>query len=315
MVIVLTDKPRRRAMNSPEVARRMVLWAIELSEFDVQYCHHMAIKWQVIADFITKFMNIEGQGVGEVPPWSIHTDRSSTRQVGRVGVVLCSPKGDEVECMVRFDFPTTNNEAEYEAFIVGLDLAKAAGAVNVVVYCDSQVVTSQVKGNYECKGERMKKYLEQVKNRVNNLQAKFFQIPGEENKHADCFAEATSVEHMLIPNQVHEIESKGDWTMPITYYLMDGVLLDDKEAARKLGVQATRFVLIKDVLYKRGFSRSYLRCLILEEADYVMQEVHEGVYGNHSRSRSLVHKLMRVGYYWLTMQKDAIAYVKACDEC
>ena len=62
--------------------------------------------------------------------------------------------------MVRLDFPTTNNEAEYEALVVGLDLAKAAGATNVVIYYDSQVVTSQVNGNYECKGERMKKYLE-----------------------------------------------------------------------------------------------------------------------------------------------------------
>ena len=62
--------------------------------------------------------------------------------------------------MVRFDFPMTNNEAEYEAFIAGLDLAKAAEVANVVVYCDSQVVTSQVKGDYECKDERMKKYLE-----------------------------------------------------------------------------------------------------------------------------------------------------------
>ena len=154
-----------------------------------------------------------------------------------------------------------------------------------------------------------------MKNPVNNLQAKFFQIPREKNEHADRLAEAASVEHMLIPNQVHEVESKGDWAMPITSYLMDGVLPDDKEAARKLKVQATRFVLIKDVLYKKGFSRSYLRCLILEEADYVMREAHEGVCGNHSRSRSLVHKLMRMGYYWLTMQKDAIAYVKACDEC
>ena len=46
-----------------------------------------------------------------------------------------------------------------------------------------------------------------------------------------------------------------------------------------------------------------------------MQKVHEGVYGNHSKSRSLVHKLIRVGYYWPTVQKDAIAYVKACDKC
>ena len=67
-------------------------------------------------------------------------------------------------------------------------------------------------------------------------------------------------------------------------YLKDGMLLDGKEAARKLKVQATRFVLIKDILYKRGFSRPYLRCLGLDEADYVMREVHEGIYGNHSGS-------------------------------
>ena len=60
-------------------------------------------------------------------------------------------------------FPTTNNEVEYKALIAGLDLAKVARATDVVVYCDSQVVTSQVNGDYECKGEQMKKYLEQVK--------------------------------------------------------------------------------------------------------------------------------------------------------
>ena len=73
--------------------------------------------------------------------------------------------------------------------------------------------------------------------------------------------------------------------------------------------------MIKDVLYKRGFSYPYLRCLGIEEADYVMREVHEGIYGNHSRLRSLVHKLVRAGYYWPTMQKDAEAYVKTCDKC
>ena len=68
---------------------------------------------------------------------------------------------------------------------------------------------------------------------------------------------------------------------------------NEKEATRKLKVQATRFVLIKDILYKRGFSRPYLRCLCTEEADYVMREVHEGIFGNHSESRSLVHSLYK----------------------
>ena len=114
---------------------------------------------------------------------------------------------------------------------------------------------------------------------------------------------------------MQEIGSKSNWTTTIASYLKDGVLPDEKEAARKLMVQVARFVLIKDVLYKRGFSHPYLRCLGNEEADYVMREVHEGICGNHSWLRSLVYKLMRAGYYWPTMQADAEAYVKACDKC
>jgi len=72
----------------------------------------------------------------------------------------------------------------------------------VVVYCDSQVVTSQVNGDYECKGEPMKKYLEQVRKRTSHLKAKFVQIPREENKQADRLAKAVSAEHMLVNNQV-----------------------------------------------------------------------------------------------------------------
>ena len=97
---------------------------------------------------------------------------------------------------------------------------------------------------------------------------------------------------LIDPRNVQEICSDSSWTAPLVSYLRDGVLPDGKEAARKLKVQAARFVLIKDVLYKRGFSRPYLRCLGMEEANYDMREVHEGIYGNHSGSRSLVHKLV-----------------------
>ena len=105
---------------------------------------------------------------------------------------------------------------------------------------------------------------------------------------------------LIDSSDVQEIGSESNWTTTIASYLKDGVLPDKKEAARKLKVRAARFVLIKDVLYKRGFSRPYLRCLGNEEADYVIREVH---------------KLVRAGYYWPTMQVDTKAYVKACDKC
>ena len=114
---------------------------------------------------------------------------------------------------------------------------------------------------------------------------------------------------------MQEINVEENWTTPLIAYLRSGILPDEKDAARKLKVRASQFVLIRDVLYKRGFSQPYLRCLSHEEADYVMREVHEGICGNHSGAWSLIHKLIRAGYYWPTMLKDAQAYVKACDKC
>ena len=104
--------------------------------------------------------------------------------------------------MIRLDFPTTNNEVEYEALVAGLDLAKAAEAMSVVIYYDSQVITNQVNGDYKCKGERMKRYLDQVKRRVDDLKAKIIQILKGENEQADCLAKAVLAEHMITHGNV-----------------------------------------------------------------------------------------------------------------
>ena len=153
----------------------------------------------------------------------------------------------------------------------------------------------------------MKKYLEQVRKRVDDLQAKIVQIPKRENEQADRLAKAISAEHMITLNNVlsfvqlsllidsvnvQEIAPEDNWITQLVSYLKNCVLPDAKEAAKKLKIQATQFVLIKDVLYKRGFSRPYLRCLGPEEVDYVIREIHEGISRNHSGSRLLVHKLI-----------------------
>lgn len=89
----------------------------------------------------------------------------------------------------------------------------------------------------------------------------------------------------VIPNRV-------DRMAPIVSYLKKGTLLENHTASRRMKVRASRFVLIGDVLYKRGFSHPYLRCLVLDEAGYVMREVHKGVCGNHAKARSLDQKLI-----------------------
>ena len=100
------------------------------------------------------------------------------------------------------DFPTTNNETEYEALVAGLDFAKTSSPENMIVHCNSQVITSQINGDYECRNERMKNYLDEVKNWIGSLEVKFVQIPREENECADRLAKAASAEFMSAPKQV-----------------------------------------------------------------------------------------------------------------
>ena len=141
-------------------------------------------------------------------------------------------------------------------------------------------------------GRKDETILESSKKKGRRLAGKVIQIPRGENEQADRLAKAVSVEHMVThgnvlsfvqlsslieSSEVQEIGIESNWTTAITSYLKDGLLPNEKEAARKVKVRATRFVLIKDVLYKRGFSRLYLRCLGNEKASYVMREVHEGI--------------------------------------
>ncbi|XP_050249261.1 uncharacterized protein LOC126696598 [Quercus robur] len=193
---------------------------------------------------------------------------------------------------------------------------------------DSQLIMGQVNGTYEAKEERMKKYLGRVMRLVKRFEkADFVQIPREENVEADTIAKEASADESLeksdevqyMPSidvqEVQQVDNRESWMTPIVSYLKDGRLPEEKDEARKVRVRSARYVLMNEVLYKRGFSQPYLRCLTPDEANYVLREVHEGACGNHSGARSLVHKVVRAGYYWPHMQADAKAYVKVCDQC
>ena len=136
------------------------------------------------------------------------------------------------------------------------------------------MVISQVNGMCEAKEEWMKKYLDKVKQCIKSFATtQFQQISREDNVEANVLTKTASADEMVsdqikvqyIPSidipEVHQIDGVANWTTPIVSYLKDGLLLEDKEEAKKLKVKAMRFVLMDEVLYNRGFSQPYLRCL------------------------------------------------------
>ncbi|XP_065621915.1 uncharacterized protein LOC136064288 [Quercus suber] len=321
VINVMTDHPLKKAMNKLEAAGRLIQWAVELSEFDIKYQPRHAIKAQALADFIAEFtLDCDDVGEKESIKWVVYVDGSSTQHAGGVGVVLQSPEGDKLKHRVRLQYQTTNNEAEYEALLKGIELAKSVEAESLLVLGDSQLIIGQVNGVFEAKEERMRKYLNRVMHLVKKFEeVNFVQIPREENMEADALAKEASASEVVdevdeiqyMPSidilEVQQVEGRTSWITPIVSCLKDGRLPEEKDKARKLRVRAARYVLMDEILYKRGFSQPYLRCLAPDEANYIIREIHEGACGNHSGARSLVHKIVCAGYYWPSMQADARA--------
>jgi ribonuclease HI len=105
-----------------------------------------------------------------VSRWTAHTYGSSTKNAGGIGIILKSPEGDIIKQVVRLQYTTTNNEAEYEALLTGLKMAKILGANVLDIHCDSQLVVGQVNGDYEAKEEHMQRYLDLVRHQMNQFQ-------------------------------------------------------------------------------------------------------------------------------------------------
>ena len=102
---------------------------------------------------------------------------------------------------------------------------------------------------------------------------------------------------------------------PIISFLQEGHLPQDADKAKKIKKMATRFTVLNDTLYKKGFSMPYLKCVDEDEAKYILKEIHEEVCGNHAGPKSLVSKVIRTSYFWPTMQADGVEIVKRCDKC
>ncbi|XP_064953720.1 uncharacterized protein LOC135635929 [Musa acuminata AAA Group] len=327
---VITDRPLRLVLSKFDVAGRLLKWAVELGEHDIQYTPRTAIKAQSVADFIAELTPSTGEELE--PPrdtWTLHVDGSANAKGAGAGLVLVTPDGRSIERSFRFGFRATNNEAEYEALLAGLRLALEMRVTDIRVITDSQLVARQLDGEYEARDSTMAKYLAQVK----NLATKFIHfelsnVPRSENQRADTLAKLASgsaprarPETEELPHRAIEVvatvtdDAPATWVQEMLRFKRDGTLPDDETAARRLRRTQAWYSEEGGRLYKRSFSRPLIRCLEPNEARTVLSDMHEGACGEHMGERALAHKILRQGYYWPTMRQDAKAFVRRCSSC
>ena len=99
----------------------------------------------------------------DIEQWTLYVDGASNDIGFGAGIMLISPKGHKIHCALGFGFKASNNEAEYEALIVGLHLTKELQARNIQIYSDSQLVVKQVNDIYLARGDKMAAYLKKAK--------------------------------------------------------------------------------------------------------------------------------------------------------
>ena len=128
-------------MNKPEAVERMVQWAIELSQFDIEYHLKTAINAQALVEFIAEFTLPEDDNTtNKTEQWMIQTDGSSSQKRGGVGIIIVIPDGETLRYRVQLKFLVTNNEVKYEGILTRLRLGKVLGAKNLLIQSDSKLV-------------------------------------------------------------------------------------------------------------------------------------------------------------------------------
>ncbi|CAA7052868.1 unnamed protein product [Microthlaspi erraticum] len=192
-IVVMTSQPLRTMLHSPSQSGRLAKWAIELSEYDIEYRTRTCAKAQVLADFMIELAPEANNDTTLSKVWTLFVDGASSKQGAGVGIKLTSPTGEVIEQSFRLGFVASNNEAEYEALIAGLRLAIGIGVNEINAFSDSQLVTSQYSGEYEAKEERMEAYLKVVRDLAGQF-SKFelTRVPRGENTSADALAALAS---------------------------------------------------------------------------------------------------------------------------
>ncbi|GMP49154.1 hypothetical protein CsSME_00016227 [Camellia sinensis var. sinensis] len=328
-----TSDPIRYLLSKPALTGKVARWLLALGEFEITCVAPKAIKSQALADLLAQFPSGDYEPVneelrGEVHAamaseesfWTLSFDGAAAGEKGGTEIVLTSKSGEKLYLSYKLDFHCSNNEAEYEALILGLIAAEKHSIKKIRIRGDSKLIVKQVSGQFVLKEPALATYRTTVQRLLDKFQkVEIEHVPRSDNKFSDALAtlgarvdipeeEATIVikkraEPSIIP------EDKGlpeDWREEVLEQLRSKV---GKLTMAKLA----QFTIIQGELYFRGGTGFLARCVGQQEASFRLQQIHEK--SCEDGDISLYRRIQRQGYYWPEMEKDSNQLQKECPKC
>ncbi|XP_059310995.1 uncharacterized protein LOC132062437 [Lycium ferocissimum] len=313
--------PLRFILRQPMPIGKLAKCQMLLSEFDIVYIAHKVVKEQDLADLLA-----------ESP---VDEDLEPLRTpVPDEGVLAIGEEIVEPYTIWRLFFDGAVNYKEYETCILGLRMALNMDINKLLVIGDSDLLIHQVQGEWDTKNDKILPYVNLAQRLCKKFKKiEFRHMPRAQNEFVDALATiAPMIQHpessyidvleiSLKEEHAHcshmEVEPDDKpWYNDIKMYLEkreypEGITSKQKKTIRRM---ANSFFLNKEILYKRTPDLGLLRCVDTTEATKLLEEVYAGTYGPHMNGFMLAKKILREGYYWMTMESDCCKFVQKCHQ-
>ncbi|XP_027157443.1 uncharacterized protein LOC113759006 [Coffea eugenioides] len=337
--LISRSDPLKYLLEKPMLIGCMAKWQMILYEFGIIFTTQKAIKGQAIADHLaenlreddyqslhTYFSDEEVLFIGIAEDMNercsesrLFFDGASNSFGAGIGAVLVSPEGKHYPDSAKLQFFCTNNMVEYETCIFGLKMALEMEIKDLIVFSDFDLLVHQTLREWITRDSKILPYHCSLLNLANKFGSlEFRHIPRVRNIFADALATLSSMiqhpdELVIEPIQI-QLQEKPAHCLVLKNLLMavPGADTTAKSFLRRL---SSKFFLNGEVVYKRTSDLGLLRCVDEDEADYLMKEVHSGLCGSHMNGHLLAKKIMRTGYFWLTMEHDCVVFVRKCITC
>ncbi|KAF7822058.1 reverse transcriptase [Senna tora] len=335
--LMTKSDPIRFLIKRPILSGRLKRWALILAEFEINPMLPKAIRSQTLTDLLALLPSENHEPIDdglpgeflevamceEVRPWVLYFDGSLFQLERGAGVVLTSLDGKAFPLSYKLAFTCTNNEAKYEALVLGLSIAKEMGIQHILIKGDSNLVVKQVTGQFGVKKLSLASYRERVFSMAKAFKGiKFQHVPRAEKKQLDALASFGAKVQLgedqaktfttIKRTQPHSVlnipcyvTEEDDWRRSIIQKLMS--LKTSSLATLK------EFYLRDNQLYKKSSDGLLMRCVSHEEGTDKLIDLHESTCG--LEGPCLYRRMQRVGLYWPTMKENCDQFQAKCLEC